>query len=86
MQTFGISHFTARGEISPIIDCYFHNEDKPRFSLYVDDCGLIEEIIVKREDFMTFREAWMQTENRVEIVGEAGLNGQIIYRFVKLTK
>ncbi len=35
---------------------------------------------------MTFREAWMQTENRVEIVGEAGLNGQIIYRFVKLTK
>lgn len=48
--------------------------------------GELEEIIVKREDFMTFREAWMQTENRVEIVGEAGLNGQIIYRFVKLTK
>ena len=48
--------------------------------------GELEEIIVKREDFMTFREAWIQTENRVEIVGEAGLNGQIIYRFVKLTK
>lgn len=50
MQTFGISRFTARGEISPIIDCYFHNEEKPRFSLYVDDCGLIEEVIIKQDN------------------------------------
>lgn len=50
MQTFGISHFTARGEISPIIDCYFHNEDKPRFSLYIDEYGLVEEAIIKQDN------------------------------------
>lgn len=50
MQTFGISHFTARGEISPIIDCYFHNEDKPRFSLYIDEYGLVEEVIIKQDN------------------------------------
>lgn len=48
--------------------------------------GEIEQIVVQREDFIQFRNAWLQAENRGEIVGEAGLNGQIIYRFVKLNK
>lgn len=48
--------------------------------------GKIETIVVSREAFIRFREAWLQTEDRTAIVGEAGLNGQIIYRFVKLNK
>ncbi|MHC5267626.1 hypothetical protein ACYSNO_00360 [Enterococcus sp. LJL98] len=48
--------------------------------------GDLKEIVVNREDFIEFRNAWLQTENRTEIVGEAGLNGQITYRFVKLNK
>lgn len=48
--------------------------------------GVIETIVVERENFIAFRNAWLQIDNRTEIVGEAGLNGQIIYRFVKLNK
>ncbi|OJG24683.1 hypothetical protein RR47_GL002277 [Enterococcus columbae DSM 7374 = ATCC 51263] len=42
--------------------------------------GEIQEIIVKHDEFFSFREAWLVLENRNDVVGEAGLNGEIIYR------
>lgn len=45
--------------------------------------GKIAEIIVEAKDFPAFREVWKDMPDRMEIVGEAGLNGRIIYRYVK---
>ncbi|KAF1305392.1 hypothetical protein IV487_00915 [Enterococcus saccharolyticus] len=43
--------------------------------------GEIPEIVVERDDFFTFREVWKEHPQRVQIVGEADLNGKIIYRY-----
>lgn len=43
--------------------------------------GTISEIVIEQKDFSIFREAWKNDEEREKIVGEAGLNGKIIYRF-----
>jgi hypothetical protein len=43
--------------------------------------GEIEEIIIERDDFFVFREVWINREDRTSFVGEAGLNGKIIYRY-----
>ncbi len=48
--------------------------------------GEIVEITVKREDFIPFRNAWVTLDDREAYVGEAGLNGTVIYRYVKLNK
>jgi hypothetical protein len=45
--------------------------------------GDLKEIIVEPKDFFQFREAWVQLPDRMEITGEAGLNGKIIYRYLK---
>lgn len=45
--------------------------------------GDLQELMVEQEDFLVFREAWLAHPQRKEIVGEAGLNGRIIYRFLK---
>ncbi|MGK0551263.1 hypothetical protein ACSFB8_03385 [Enterococcus faecalis] len=45
--------------------------------------GAIEELVVEVADFFLFREAWLQLPDRMDIKGEAGLNGKIIYRYVK---
>lgn len=45
--------------------------------------GDFSEIIVEQADFLVFREAWLAHPQRKEIVGEAGLNGRIVYRFLK---
>ncbi|MBL1229027.1 hypothetical protein IW492_07240 [Enterococcus sp. BWB1-3] len=42
--------------------------------------GEIVEIVVEKNDFDLFREAWKILPDRTRIVGEAGLNGRIIYR------
>lgn len=42
--------------------------------------GTIPQLEITQEEFMGFREAWLGHPKRQEIVGEAGLNGQIIYR------
>lgn len=47
--------------------------------------GKIEEIIVEAKDFPEFREVWKDMPDRMDIVGEAGLNGRIIYRYNKTT-
>lgn len=44
--------------------------------------GTITEIVIQQKDFSQFREAWKVQEDREKIIGEAGLNGKIIYRFV----
>lgn len=44
--------------------------------------GTRKEIIVEPNDFFLFREGWKNLPNREEIVGEASLNGRIIYRFI----
>ncbi|MGM9902537.1 hypothetical protein E1H99_09440 [Enterococcus hirae] len=43
--------------------------------------GKIEEIEVKREDVMTFREAWLKLENRKFVVGTAQLGGNVTYHY-----
>ncbi|MFC3633317.1 hypothetical protein [Enterococcus rivorum] len=45
--------------------------------------GKIKEIIVEAKDFPAFREVWKDLPDRMDIVGEAGLNGRIVYRYVK---
>lgn len=48
--------------------------------------GEITEIIVERDDFLIFREVWKEHSQRAQIVGEADLNGKIIYRYQSDTK
>ncbi|WP_321386577.1 hypothetical protein [uncultured Enterococcus sp.] len=43
----------------------------------------ISEIVIEQSEFSVFREAWKKQEDRTKIVGEAGLNGKIIYRFAE---
>ena len=45
--------------------------------------GEISELIVEQNEFFQFRDAWISLPDRAEIVGEAGLNGRIIYRYQK---
>lgn len=44
--------------------------------------GECAEIVVEKEAFFTFREAWIARADRTLFVGEADLNGKIIYRYV----
>ncbi|MBM7708296.1 hypothetical protein [Enterococcus lemanii] len=48
--------------------------------------GEITEIIVKRDEFISFREVWLTLENREAYVGEAELEGTVVYRYVNLNK
>lgn len=48
--------------------------------------GKREELTVSREEFMLFREIWLTQTDRQLIIGEAGLNGKIIYRLQKPEK
>lgn len=43
--------------------------------------GEISELIIEPKDFMLFREVWKELPERASIVGEAGLNGRIIYHY-----
>ncbi|WP_313628601.1 hypothetical protein [Enterococcus italicus] len=45
--------------------------------------GNCTELVVNREEFLTFREVWLKEEDRNAFVGEASLNGQITYRYKK---
>lgn len=48
--------------------------------------GNISEITVEQDEFLAFREAWLKHPEKSSIMGEAGLNGRIIYRFQKEVK
>lgn len=43
--------------------------------------GKIQNIEVKREEVMAFREAWLKIENRKFVVGKAELNGNVTYHY-----
>lgn len=43
--------------------------------------GEIEEIYVEKENFILFRDSWLKREDRKYLIGEAGLGGNIIYRY-----
>ncbi|MGX7244635.1 hypothetical protein ACWOC1_07270 [Enterococcus quebecensis] len=45
--------------------------------------GDISELIIEPNDFTSFREIWKNLPDRMSIVGEAGLNGRIIYHYMK---
>lgn len=45
--------------------------------------GSISELVLEPKDFTVFREVWKNLPDRMSIVGEAGLNGRIIYRHMK---
>ncbi|MBM7688536.1 hypothetical protein BCR24_07090 [Enterococcus ureilyticus] len=45
--------------------------------------GEISEFTVEPQDFTAFREVWKNLPDRMSFVGEAGLNGRIIYRYMK---
>lgn len=55
------------------------------FDQMLDDLreGRISEIIVEANEFSLFREHWKNLPDRMLFVGEAGLNGQITYRYQK---
>jgi len=48
--------------------------------------GEIQELIVQQPEFLAFRDVWLQLEDRSSFVGESGLNGKIIYRYVQENK
>ncbi len=45
--------------------------------------GTIQELVVEQAEYFNFREAWLKLPNRNDVIGEAGLNGRIIYRIKK---
>lgn len=48
--------------------------------------GVIDEIVIEKENFLSFRNAWLKNENKNLVVGEAGLSGQVVYRLVNVNK
>lgn len=42
--------------------------------------GDITEIKIGKEDFFLFREVWIKHPQKNEIVGEASLGGNVVYR------
>lgn len=42
--------------------------------------GECSELVVEKDDFFTFREAWLAHPERKKIIGEAHLGGKVIYR------
>lgn len=45
--------------------------------------GEIGEIRIEKEEMMAFREIWKDHPERRRIIGEAGHEGKIIYRYLK---
>lgn len=48
--------------------------------------GEIEEILITKEDFFTFRDVWIDHAEKNQIEGEASLGGRVIYRLIKADK
>ncbi len=46
--------------------------------------GSLEELIIEKEDFFTFRDAWLNHPNKKDILGEARHGGRVIYTKVSL--
>ncbi|HLQ41210.1 MAG TPA: hypothetical protein VK118_09640 [Tetragenococcus sp.] len=52
-----------------------------KISLEQLKAGELREIVVEQEDFSNFRRAWLTFTDRMHFVGEAGLNGKIVYHY-----
>ena len=61
-----------------------HEEMEKQITELVD--GQIQELLVKKEDFMTFRTIWLSHPRKDEIIGEAKLHGEVVYRLVPIEK
>ena len=61
-----------------------HEEMEKQVTELVD--GQIQELLVKKEDFMTFRTIWLIHPRKDEIIGEAKLHGEVVYRLVPIEK
>ena len=55
-----------------------HEEMEKQVTELVD--GQIQELLVKKEDFMTFRTIWLSHPRKDEIIGEAKLHGEDVNR------
>ncbi|MGO3732017.1 MAG: hypothetical protein ACTJHC_02455 [Vagococcus sp.] len=44
--------------------------------------GEIAELVVEKDQFFSFREAWLTHPDKESIEGEAGLGGRVVYRKV----
>lgn len=42
--------------------------------------GEIEELLIEKDIFFEFREAWLNHPEKNKIYGEAGLGGKVVYR------
>ncbi|SJZ81035.1 hypothetical protein SAMN02745116_01489 [Pilibacter termitis] len=42
--------------------------------------GEIEEIYIKKEDFMNFREVLFESDKQEQVIGTAKIGGDVIYR------
>ena len=45
--------------------------------------GNLAELVIEQPEFMEFREVWRLHPRRKEIIGAAGLNGRITYKFIE---
>ena len=43
--------------------------------------GQVDDIKIEKNDFMIFREIWINHEKKDQIIGEAMHNGVVIYRY-----
>ncbi|MEG0288400.1 MAG: hypothetical protein RR548_01050 [Carnobacterium sp.] len=43
--------------------------------------GDLKELLVAKEDFMQFREIWLNHEKKDQIIGEAKHNGEVVFRY-----
>lgn len=43
--------------------------------------GQVDDIKIEKNDFMIFREIWINHEKKDQIIGEALHNGVVIYRY-----
>lgn len=43
--------------------------------------GQVDDIKIEKNDFMVFREIWINHEKKDQIIGEAMHNGVVIYRY-----
>lgn len=43
--------------------------------------GELTEMVIAKENFMQFREIWMNHIQKDHIIGEAKHNGEVVYRF-----
>lgn len=59
--------------------------DENPYKLKIDQliAGEMTELIVSKEEFMLFRDAYLAHSERKKIIGEARLGGEVRYQMIK---